>query len=372
MRSTTYMRTWRAEMRTYNYLSNERPRELIELYSDIEQELLRIIVKELKKGTPPTEVFAKMQEKMQSFDDKSQKVLAIIMKDVEYKAIKDGERDFKQEETDSEPVSKGLANALVAPAVIGGMAILAQLNKQVVNNAINEYTEDYLQVQAKEQRKQFGGGLDVLESIYRKLANKGITIRESIRGKTRDYSIENIIRRDVMYKVNQVNAKVNMENFKQSSAKFIEVSSHPTARTWTKYMKHPYEDHSSWQGKVYYSREGEPVAGYEEFESTCGYGEMLGIGGINCYHQFKMNYTGDSSATQYSEQEVEKQYALSQQQRMYERGIRKLKSARAVFEEAGDDVIAKSIGRDIRLATSGLRDFCEKYDLKYYNWRTQI
>jgi len=90
-------------------------------------------------------------------------------------------------------------------------------------------------------------------------------------------------------------------------------------------MKHPYEDHSSWQGKVYYSKDGEAVEGYEEFESTCGYGEMLGICGINCYHQFQMNYTGDTQATQYSEEEVEKQYALSQQQRAYERGLNKIR-----------------------------------------------
>lgn len=356
-------------MRTYNYLSNERPRELIELYSDIEQELLRIIVRELKKGTPPAEVFAKMQAKMQSFDDKSQKVLAVIMNDVKDKAVKDGEKDFKQEETESKPVNKSTANALIAPAVIGGLAILAQLNKRVVNNAMTEYTNDYLQVQAG---KPIADSVSILGSVYKKLANKGITIREAMNGKTRDYSIENVIRRDVMYKVNQVNAKVNMENFKQSSAKFIEVSSHPTARTWTKYMKAPYEDHSSWQGKVYYSREGEAIAGYEEFESTCGYGELLGIGGINCYHQFEMNYTGDSSATQYSQQEVEKQYALSQQQRAYERAIRKLKSARAVFEEAGDEVMAKQVSSSVRMATSRLREFCEKNDLKYYNWRTQI
>ena len=156
------------------------------------------------------------------------------------------------------------------------------------------------------------------------------------------------------------------------NAKFIEVSSHPTARTWNKYMKEPFEDHSSWQGKVYYSRNGEPVQGYAEFESTCGYGQMLGISGINCYHQFSMNYTGESSATQYSEKEVEKQYALSQEQRSYERVIRQLKQAKAVYDEAGEKSIANSIGKSITMANNQLKNFCEKNNLKYYNWRTQI
>lgn len=137
-------------------------------------------------------------------------------------------------------------------------------------------------------------------------------------------------------------------------------------------MKHPYEDHSSWQGKVYYSRDGEVVEGYDEFESTCGYGEMLGICGINCYHQFQMNYTGDTNATQYSEEEVKVQYELSQQQRAYERAIRKLKQSKAVWEEAGEKKLADEIGRNITSATRVLKNFCEKHDLKYYNWRTQI
>ena len=85
-----------------------------------------------------------------------------------------------------------------------------------------------------------------------------------------------------------------------------------------------------------------------------------------------MNYTGQPSATQYEDKEVQKQYELSQQQRKYERAVRKLKSARAVFEEAGDTGIAKSIGRDIRMATARLREFCNDNNLKYYNWRTQI
>lgn len=362
-------------MRTYNYLSNELPRELIELYSDIEQNVLRVIVKELKKGTPPEEVFAKIQDKVKGKEKRAEEVLAMIFADSKKKAVKDGKKDFDKDEQ-NEPVDNNNANSLIAPMVIAGMGILAELNKKIINSAMNEYSQDYIQTRNERQKSAlsgFSGGFDELQRIYKKLANKGISIYESFGGgKGRNYSIENVIRRDVMYKVNQANAKVNKENFNKSSAKFIETSSHPTARTWNKYMKHPYEDHSSWQGKVFYSRDGEKVEGYEEFESTCGYGELLGIGGINCYHQFEMNYTGDSSATQYSEKEVERQYALSQEQRQYERAIRQLKSARAVYESAGDEQMTKQLNKSISMATSRLRNFCETNGLKYYNWRTQI
>lgn len=354
-------------MRTYNYLSNELPRELIEVYNDLQSDVLRIIVKELKAETPPDKVFAKIQNKVSSYDNKTQEVLSVMFADSKKKAVKDGEKDFDEE--DKEPVTNKEANSIIEPLVISSMLILSQLNKKIVNNALNEYTKDYLYIKQPILRADDTR----LNTVFKKLANKGITIYESFGGgKSKNYSIENVLRRDVMYKVNQANSQVNMENFKKSSAKFIQVSSHPTARTWNKYMKHPYEDHSSWQGKVYYSREGEAVDGYEEFESTCGYGELLGIGGINCYHQFEMNYTGDNIATEYSEKEVARNYQLSQQQRAYERAIRQLKQAKSVYEEAGNEALSNSIGKNITMATRQLKDFCEKNNLKYFNWRTKI
>lgn len=356
-------------MRTYNYLSNELPRELIEIYNDLQSDVLRIIVKELKAETPPDKVFAKIRNKVSSYDKKTEQVLAVIFANSKKKAVQDGEKDFEEE--DKEPVTNKEANSIIEPLVISSMLILSQLNKKIVNNALSEYTRDYVYI--KQPFAKFGKDTGRIDTVFKKLANNGITIYESYGGgKSKNYSIENILRRDVMYKVNQANSQVNMENFKKSSAKFIQVSSHPTARTWNKYMKHPYEDHSSWQGKVYYSREGEAVDGYEEFESTCGYGELLGIGGINCYHQFEMNYTGDNVATKYSEKEVEKNYQLSQQQRAYERAIRQLKQAKSVYEEAGNETLANSIGKNITMATRQLKDFCEKNNLKYFNWRTKI
>lgn len=354
-------------MRTYNYLSNELPRELIEVYNDLQSDVLRIMVKELKAETPPDKVFAKIQNKVSSYDNKTQEVLSVIFADSKKKAVKDGEKDFDEE--DKEPVTNKEANSIIEPLVISSMLILSQLNKKIVNNALNEYTKDYLYIKQPILRTDDTR----LNTVFKKLANKGITIYESFGGgKSKNYSIENVLRRDVMYKVNQANSKVNMENFQKSSAKFIQVSSHPTARTWNKYMKFPYEDHSSWQGKVYYSRDGEAIAGYEEFESTCGYGELLGIGGINCYHQFEMNYTGDNIATEYSEKEVARNYQLSQQQRAYERAIRQLKQAKSVYEEAGNETLANSIGKNITMATIQLKGFCEKNNLKYFNWRTKI
>lgn len=355
-------------MQTYNYLANELPRELIEVYNDLQSDVLKIIVKRLKQGESVEKVFQEIRDKVDNYNPQIEKVLQIIFADSKKKTVKDNEKEFKHETEERQPVDNNQANSLIAPALISGLAILNQLNKKIVNNAVNKYSQDYTYINSA-----YGNKDKRLKQVYNDLAKKGITIYESFGGgKSKNYSIENVLRRDVMYKVNQANAKVNMENFKKSSAKFIEVSSHPTARTWNKYMTHDYEDHSSWQGQVYYSRDGEVVEGYEEFESTCGYGELLGIGGINCYHQFQMSYEGESTATDYDKEEVERNYALSQQQRQFERAIRQLKQAKSVYEEAGEELLAKNIGRNISMATSQLKQFCEKNGLKYYNWRTKI
>jgi hypothetical protein len=355
-------------MQTYNYLSNELPRELIEVYNDLHSDVLKIIVRRLKQGEKPEKVFQEIKDIVDGYNPLIQKVLQVIFADSKKKTVKDIKKEFEHEETSKQPTTNEEANSLIAPALIGGLSTISLLNKKIINNAVNEYSKDYLYV-----NNNYGNKEVRLKQVFNSLAKNGVTIYESYGGgKSKNYSIENILRRDVMYKVNQANAKVNMANFKKSSAKFIQVSSHPTARGSTPYMKHAYEDHSSWQGKVYYSRDGEVVDGYEEFESTCGYGELLGIGGINCYHQFQMNYTGDNTATEYSEEEVARNYELSQQQRKYERAIRKLKQAKSVFEEAGDTQLAKSIGKNITSATTRLKDFCEQNDLKYYNWRTKI
>lgn len=355
-------------MQTYNYLANELPRELIEVYNDLHTDVLRIVVKRLKQGTSVEKVFQEIQDKVTEYNPKIEKVLQIIFADSKKKSVKDNVKEFEKEPEERKPTDNGEANSIIAPMLISGMALTTMLNKKIINNAINKYAQNLTYIS-----NSYGNKARRLSQVYNDLAKKGITIYESFGGgKSKNYSIENILRRDVMYKVNQANAKINMENFKKSSAKFIQVSSHPTARTWNKYMNQPFEDHSSWQGKVYYSRDGDKVEGYDEFESTCGYGEMLGICGINCYHQFQMNYTGDNIATEYNKKEVEKNYLLSQQQRAYERAIRQLKQARAVYEEAGDTQLAQSIRKNISTATSQLRGFCEKNDLKYYNWRTKI
>ena len=68
-------------MQTYNYLANEMPRELIEVYNDLEQDILRLIVRRLKTGAKPERVFQEVKDLVDNANPKIEKVLMLIFAD---------------------------------------------------------------------------------------------------------------------------------------------------------------------------------------------------------------------------------------------------------------------------------------------------
>lgn len=103
------------------------------------------------------------------------------------------------------------------------------------------------------------------------------------------------------------------------------------------------------------------MADYPDFEETCGYGSVTGIGGANCRHSFWPYIEGVSERT-YTDDELEAMkpenrpkiqfegreyddYQATQKQRQIERTVRKLKRRKTAFEAAGlkDDAKAANI-----------------------------
>lgn len=93
------------------------------------------------------------------------------------------------------------------------------------------------------------------------------------------------------------------------------------------------------------------MAEYPDFEKTCGYGSVTGIGGANCRHSFWPYIEGVSERT-YTDSELESMkpenrpkikfegreyddYQATQKQRQIERTVRKLRRRKTAFEAAG-------------------------------------
>ena len=134
-------------------------------------------------------------------------------------------------------------------------------------------------------------------------------------------SLESAVRMNVLTSIGQMSGELQLERAKEVGWDLVEVSAHIGARP----------EHAEWQGKVY-SLTGSN--GYPDFYAMTGYGDMLGLCGINCRHTFYPFYKG--STTTYTQSELEEMknakvyyngkemsyYDATQLQRRMERTIR--------------------------------------------------
>ena len=141
----------------------------------------------------------------------------------------------------------------------------------------------------------------IINKVYVETASGIYTYSESIRNALKEFavqgiktvnyenglsiSIESAIRRDVVTRVNKLVGDKEIQAAKELKTNLMYVDQHLGARVRTKYMKNDYEAHAEWQGKKYMI-EGSSKEYPNLYEKT-GYGEMLGLKGINCYHHMQ-------------------------------------------------------------------------------------
>lgn len=188
--------------------------------------------------------------------------------------------------------------------------------------------------------------------------------------------IEVAARRALMTGIAQMTDKVNEKNAEVLGTKYYEVEWHMGARnTGTGYL-----NHQGWQGKVYSE---------EEMRTICGKGQMLGFGGINCYH-IAFAFIPGISKRKYTDEWLEEQnrkenekkpfrgreydtYGALQHQRRLERTIRKQKQDVELLEKAGADPgdIAAAKSR-MRLTNKTYVDFSKEMGLRQQRERLRI
>ena len=109
---------------------------------------------------------------------------------------------------------------------------------------------------------------------------------------------------------------------------------------------------------------------YPDFETTCGYGDVTGIGGANCRHSFWAYIDGVSERTYTDEQladidpppfEYEGRtytaYEATQKQRSIERSIRKQKRLKTAYEAAGVEDKAMTANIKLQRLNEKYREF---------------
>lgn len=272
-------------------------------------------------------------------------------------------------------------------------------NSVSINNLIEEAVKDsqdimnLIQTKAIEaSRKEY---INVLNQAYVETASGVYTYTDSIKRAIDKFStqgistvhykngsslsIESVTRRDIVTRMNKLVGDVEIEQAKELGTNLVYVDQHLGARVRTKYTKEDYEAHAEWQGKKYMI-EGSSKEYGNLYEKT-GYGEMLGLKGINCYHHMMPTFEWEETPERIDEEENEKQYKLFQKQRAFERKIRTLKRKKEGFKAINNEEEYNSINEKYQQENSKYdkwlkennltRDYNREYIVKSTN-NTQL
>lgn len=254
----------------------------------------------------------------------------------------------------SEPLRK-LLNAGYR-ATLGEMKNLCRTTARTATKQFEDALDlAWLQVQS--------GAFDVNTAIRNAidgLAEHGISAIRYSGGRTD--SIEVAVRRAAVTGVNQTCCRMQEELADEVGCDLVEVSAHAGARP----------SHALWQGKIY-SRSGTSDK-YPDFRTATGYGTGAGLGGWNCRHGFSPWVEGAPrvySDEALAEMEAPKyeyngrqltEYEAEQQQRAYEREIRRRKREYVALDAAGLDTSEAAV--KLRTARERQADFLRKTGLK--------
>lgn len=186
----------------------------------------------------------------------------------------------------------------------------------------------------------------VLKKAVKRLTESGLrtidyTTEDGDRLKVHSNRVEVAARRAIMTGFNQVVAKISEDNAEELGTDHFEVTYHRGARP----------THQPWQGRVYTK---------EQLVTVCGYGEVTGLKGANCYHDFHPFFPGISKRL-YTDEELDrmnaeentpksygdKQYTVYealQRQRAMETRLRRYRQDISLLEQGGgseDDILAE-------------------------------
>lgn len=253
-------------------------------------------------------------------------------------------------------------------------SILVQNNvvHNLIENSYNETTKRFLEISKRVENATRESYLNVVEKTYLQMTSGGITYQEAIRNSLvdlgnkgittltykvidddgnvkglRNYDIEGTVRRELITATNNLTNKINEKIADDLDVEYIYLSEHICCRP----------THFPWQGTVIRRK---------ELVNVTKYGEVDGLGGVNCHH-YATPYFGTARGTELkriSLEEATEQYKLSQEQRYLERGIRKWKRKERIFKRSSDKEYYKKCKDKVQEWQLRNKKFIENNNLK--------
>lgn len=356
-----------------NQKFNELLKPLIEIYDSIEMDMIldmldRIDNYKSVKGTlkwyldklTELKVFEKYnKEIVRKNKQQIKKVLEEILESATKNAISIDTLETFNKYTNSNISIDNIYNSNSATNIIKEALKSTESICNLINTkAIEAANEEYRNILNKAYLETSTGVYTYDQSIklaIDKMAQNGIVMANYISG--RKISIESAVRRDVITRTNKLVGDIELATAKEMNTNLVYVDQHLGARTRNKYMIHDYEAHDEWQGKVYMIDGSNDK--YDNFYEKTGYGEMLGLKGINCYHDFRPYFEWEGIPKEVDINESRRIRKLYDKQREYERNIRKLKREKIIDKKMKYD-------DDYKIASKKLSQLNQEY-IKFLN-----
>lgn len=332
--------------------------ELLNLYSQLDETILRDIVRRMVKSGGVTLSAAWQAERLQDvgllYDDvirrvsamagASDRVVQALFEDAGIEAIKYDLAIYEAAGLTPLPLRQSPAAAQVLQAGIQKTA--GYLKNLTLTTAATTQTA-YINAVTLAEMQVESGAFDYVTAIRNAIgsaAGAGTTV---LYPSGHVDKLDVAVRRAGLTGVSQTAAKISIRYADDMGCDLVETTAHPGARP----------SHQIWQGKVF-SRSGSGK--YPDFVSSTGYGTGDGLCGWNCRHSFFPFFEGLSASAyprdqlrEYEQRRVVYQdnpisyYDATQMQRAFERQIRATKRELAGYDEgtktAGDEKLRNAM-----------------------------
>lgn len=342
---------------------------VLELYSDIEKELLILIASKFdlydSVGGSLEWWFRKLDQMGQLNEESIQIISAVSGKSEEY--IKKSLEKVGYDSIDWNTYNKAYELGVIGvdPKNINlSNVIQARVDealKQVTlirTSAVEGANLAYRKILDTAYLETSTGIYDYRTSVKRameRMAENGITAATYLRsdGREINYSIEGVVRRNVMSELINTAGKANELVAEELDAEYYATSQHIGARN----TGVGHQNHESWQNRVF-KRIGQEIE-YPNFKEVTGYGLVDGLCGVNCRHLFWPYFPGISSPlpNDIDTKENNRIYELEQKQRYLERKVRYAKRRVAVAEELKDEDMIVESKQLLRRRQAKVREF---------------
>lgn len=357
--------------------------DIVELHSQLENQVIRDIVRRLLKTGRMTDtaayqaaiaqqsglLYAEVVQRVSKLSGLSARQVRAMFEDAETACITADNRIY---------IAAGLKPSIkLSPTaherILAAVRKTAGQLQNLTMTTASTSQQAYIQAATMVEMQVSSGAFDyntAIRTAVKQAAESGCTV---LYPSGHVDKLDVAIRRAGLAGVNQTAAEITLMHADDMECDLVETTAHSGARP----------THAVWQGKVF-SRSGKNSE-YDDFESSTGYGTGAGLCGWNCRHNFFPFFEGLSSSA-YPRDEINRKnnskvtyggekisyYDATQVQRSMERKIRETKRELAAYDEAGFKDEFSATSAKLKAQRDKLNGFCEETGLLRQNEREQV